>query len=143
MKISIASRAPRLTLETTLEFNELILRIRVPATPLGRASTYHKIRDRESFAFALVSAAVALQMDADTVRDVRIAVGGVATRPWRARTAEQTLVGRPLTAPAARAAGEAALHGARPSDDNRFRIELAARTVADALMIARQRALRA
>ncbi len=127
-------------LETTLGIDELILRIRVPTTPLGRASTYHKIRDRESFAFALVSAAVAVEMHADTVRNVRIAVGGVATRPWRARTAEQTLVGRPLTAQAARAAGDAALHAAKPSDENRFRIELAARTVADALMIAGQRA---
>jgi xanthine dehydrogenase YagS FAD-binding subunit len=127
--------------ETTLEFDELILRIRVPTTPLGRASTYHKIRDREAFAFALASAAVALQMDGDTVRDVRIAVGGVATRPWRARAAEQTLVGRPLTAQTARAAGDAALRGAKASDENRFRIELGARTVADALMIAKQRAL--
>jgi xanthine dehydrogenase YagS FAD-binding subunit len=128
--------------EATLEFNELILRIRVPVTPLGRASTYHKIRDRESFAFALVSAATALQMDADTVRDVRIAVGGLATRPWRARAAEQALVGRPLTAQAARAAGDAALQGAKASDDNRFRIELGAQTIADALMIARQRVSR-
>lgn len=128
--------------ETALEFNELILRIRVTVTPLGRASTYHKIRDRESFAFALVSAAVALQMDGGTVRDVRIAVGGVATRPWRARAAEQTLLGRPLTAQAARASGDAALQGAKGSDDSRFRIELGARTVADALMIAKQRALR-
>jgi xanthine dehydrogenase YagS FAD-binding subunit len=127
--------------ETTLEFDELILRIRVPTTPLGRASTYHKIRDRESFAFALASAAVALQMDGDTVRDVRIAVGGLATRPWRARAAEQTLVGRPLTAQTARAAGDGALRGAKASDENRFRIELGARTVADALMIAKQRAL--
>ncbi len=127
-------------IETALGSAELILRIRVPATPLGRASTYHKIRDRESFAFALASAAVALQMEADTVRDVRIAVGGVATTPWRARRAEQTLVGQPLTARAARAMGEAALHGARPSGANRFRIELGVRTVADALMIARQRA---
>ena len=126
--------------ETTLGFNELILRIRVPATPLGRASSYHKIRDRESFAFALVSAAVALEMDADIVRNVHIAVGGVATRPWRARTAEQTLVGRPLTAQAARATGDAALDGAKASDENRFRIDLATQTVADALIIARQRA---
>jgi xanthine dehydrogenase YagS FAD-binding subunit len=127
-------------IETTLEFNELIVRIRVPRTPLGRASTYYKIRDRESFAFALASAAVALQMDRDLVRDVRIAVGGLATRPWRARAAEQTLVGRPMTAQAARAAGDAALQGAKASDDNRFRIELGARTVTDALMIAKQRA---
>ena len=60
-------------IETVLESSELILRIRVPVTPLGRASTYHKIRDRESYAFALASAAVALQMDGDSVRDVRIA----------------------------------------------------------------------
>jgi xanthine dehydrogenase YagS FAD-binding subunit len=126
--------------ETTLEFNELILRIRVPRTTLGRASTYHKIRDRESFAFALASAAVALQMDGHTVRDVRIAIGGLATRPWRARAAEQTLVGRPLTTQAARAAGAAALRGAKASNDNHFRIELGSRTVADAVMIAKQRA---
>jgi len=128
--------------EATLEFNELILRIRVPVTPLGHASTYHKIRDRESFAFALVSAATALQMDKDTVRDVRIAVGGIATRPWRARAAEQALVGRPLTAQAARAAGDVALQGAKASDDNRFRIELGAQAIADALMIAKQRGSR-
>jgi xanthine dehydrogenase YagS FAD-binding subunit len=128
-------------IDTTLEFNELILRIRVPRTPLGRASTYHKIRDRESFAFALASAAVALQMDRDTVGDVRIALGGLATRPWRVPAAEKILIGRPLTAQAARAAGDAALQGAKASDDNRFRIELGARTVADALMIAKQRAL--
>jgi xanthine dehydrogenase YagS FAD-binding subunit len=127
--------------ETALQFDELVLRIRVPATPLGRASVYHKIRDRESFAFALVSAAVAVEMDADIVRNLRIALGGVATRPWRSRTAEQTLVGRPLTAQAAREAGDAALQGAKPTHENRFRIELAARTVADALMIARKKAI--
>jgi xanthine dehydrogenase YagS FAD-binding subunit len=127
-------------LETTLELGELILRIRVPATPLGRASTYHKIKDRESFAFALASAAVALQMDGDVVREVRIAVGGLATRPWRSRAAEQTLIGRPLRAEAARAAGDAVLQSAIVSRDNRFRKELGARTVADALMIAKQRA---
>ena len=66
-------------LETMLEPGELILRIRVPMTPLGRASTYHKIRDRESYAFALASAAVALQMEGDRVRDARIAIGGLAT----------------------------------------------------------------
>src|SRR5262249_6718920 len=85
-------------METVLEFGELIVRIRVPVTPLGRASTYHKIRDRESFSFALASAATALLMDGETVRDVRIAVGGLTTRPLRARKAEQILVGRRLTA---------------------------------------------
>jgi xanthine dehydrogenase YagS FAD-binding subunit len=126
-------------IETVLEPGELILRIRVPVTPLGRASTYHKIRDRESYAFALASAAVALWMDGDTVRDARIAIGGLATRPWRTRAAEQTLIGRRLTAQSARSAGDTALRGASASKDNSFRIELGARTVADALMIASKR----
>lgn len=126
--------------ETTLKPGELILRIRVPRTTMGRASTYHKIRDRESYAFALASAAVALDMDGDTVRDARIAIGGLATRPWRARAAEQVLAGKTLTPETARKAGDAALEGAKPGHNNHFRIELGARTIADALMIARQRA---
>jgi len=126
-------------LETVLAHDELILRIRVPVTPLGRASTYHKIRDRESYAFALTSAAVGLQMDGDTVTDARVAIGGVATRPWRARDAERALVGRALTPETAREAGDVALRGAVARSGNRFRIELGARTVADALMIAKQR----
>jgi xanthine dehydrogenase YagS FAD-binding subunit len=127
-------------IETVLEPHELILRIRVPATRLGRASTYHKIRDRESYAFALASAAVALLMDGETVRDARIAIGGVATRPWRAREAERILVGRTLSPQAARSAGDAALQGAKAGHDNQFRIELATRTVVDALTIAKRRA---
>jgi xanthine dehydrogenase YagS FAD-binding subunit len=127
-------------LETVLTPDELILRIRVPVTPLGRASTYHKIRDRESYAFALASAAVALQMEGETVREARVAIGGLATRPWRAREAERVVVGRPLTPQAARAAGDAALQDAKATRENRFRIELGARTVVDALMIAKQRA---
>jgi xanthine dehydrogenase YagS FAD-binding subunit len=126
-------------IETTLAADELIVRIRVPVTPLGRASTYHKIRDRESYAFALASAAVALHMDGETVREARVALGGVATRPWRARSAERALVGRPLNAATARAAGDEAFVGARAGRDNGFKIELGARTVADALMIAKGR----
>jgi xanthine dehydrogenase YagS FAD-binding subunit len=127
-------------IETTLDPGELILRIRMPKTRMGRASTYHKIRDRESYAFALASAAVALDLDGDIVRDARIAVGGLATRPWRAGAAERMLVGRRLTARVAREAGDAALEGARPGHQNGFRIELGTRTVADALMIAKRRA---
>lgn len=126
-------------IETMLEHGELILRIRVPKTVLGRASTYHKIRDRESYAFALASAAVALDMDGEMVRAARIALGGLVTRPWRVRAAEQVLVGRALTARSAKEAGDAAMQGARPGRMNAFRIELGARTVADALMIAKQR----
>jgi xanthine dehydrogenase YagS FAD-binding subunit len=126
--------------ETTLRRGEMILRIRVPATSLGRASTYHKIRDRESYAFALASAAVALQLDGDVVRVARIALGGLATRPWRVREAERGLVGQRLTEETARAAGEAAMRGALPGHHNAFRIELGVRTVADALLIAQKRA---
>jgi xanthine dehydrogenase YagS FAD-binding subunit len=133
---------PRTTpgIETTLQHGELILRIRVPKTAMGRGSTYHKIRDRESYAFALASAAIALDMEGETVRSARIAIGGLATRPWRARVAEQALIGNVLTPQTARRAGDAALHGAKPGRDNAFRVELGARTVADALMIAKQRA---
>jgi xanthine dehydrogenase YagS FAD-binding subunit len=127
-------------LETTLGPSELILRIRVPITLMGRASTYHKIRDRESYAFALASAAVALDMEGDTVRAARIAIGGLATRPWRVRAAEEVLTGKTLNQKTARAIGDAALQGARPGRDNAFRIELGARTVAAALMIAKGRA---
>ena len=126
-------------IETTLARGELILRIRVPRTQLGRASTYHKIRDRESYAFALASAAVAVRVQGGTVREARIALGGLATRPWRAPAAERALVGRPLNAETARAAGEAALADARPGRHNDFRIELGVRTVADALLIAQAR----
>lgn len=125
--------------ETTLTPGEIIVRIRVPKTALGRASTYHKIRDRESYAFALVSVAAALRMEGDTVAEARLALGGVATRPWRAREAEATLVGRPFTPDTAREAGEAAFAGARPGRMNGFKVELGIRAVADALSIARER----
>jgi xanthine dehydrogenase YagS FAD-binding subunit len=123
-------------LEFTLQPGEMIIAIVVPKTRAGRASTYHKIRDRESYAFALASAAVALEMDGDRVGRARIALGGVATRPWRATAAEQSLVGQPLTPETALAAGRVALSGATPGHYNRFKIELGARTVADALLIA-------
>jgi xanthine dehydrogenase YagS FAD-binding subunit len=128
--------------ETILASDELIMRIRVPTTSLGRGSTYLKIRDRESYAFALTSAAVALRLDdgGGLVSDARIALGGVATRPWRARDGERTLIGQPLTDATARAAGDAAFTGARPGTDNGFKIELGARTVAEALTIAATRA---
>jgi xanthine dehydrogenase YagS FAD-binding subunit len=127
-------------IETSLAPDELILRIRVPVTALGRASTYLKIRDRESYAFALASAAVALRMDGDTVEDARIAIGGLATKPWRSRVAERVLLGQKLTAQTARGAGDVAMRGARPGRDSPFRVELGARTVANALFIAQERA---
>ncbi|MER9648681.1 xanthine dehydrogenase family protein subunit M [Mesorhizobium sp. M0199] len=126
-------------LEFTLSPGEMIIAIVVPKTAAGRGSTYHKIRDRESYAFALASAAVALEMDGDQVSRAHIALGGVATKPWRAPEAEQALVGQRLTPEIALAAGQAAFRGARPGRHNGFKVELGARTVADALLIAAER----
>ena len=126
--------------ETSLLPNEIITRIRVPVGNIGRASTYHKIRDRESYAFAVVSAAVAVNVEDGVVSDARIALGGVATVPWRARGAEQSLVGRALTPQAAREAGELAFAEAVPREHNAFKVELGANVVRDALLIANGRA---
>jgi xanthine dehydrogenase YagS FAD-binding subunit len=126
--------------EHVLDPDELLLRIRVPVTPAGRGSVYLKIRDRESYAFALASAAVAVTVAGGVVGECRIALGGVATRPWRAGAAEDVLRGQPLTAASARRAGEAAFAGARAGRHNGFRIELGIRTVADAVRIAGERA---
>ena len=134
-------RAPGSTphLETVLADDELIVRIRVPRGPVGRVSTYHKIRDRESYAFALASAAVAVHLQGHRVVDARIALGGVATRPWRAIEAERSLVGLPLTRAAARRAAELAFQGARPLAHNAFKVALGIETVTDALMLAKDR----
>jgi xanthine dehydrogenase YagS FAD-binding subunit len=126
-------------LEFTLAPGEIITAIVVPKTRAGLRSTYHKIRDRESYAFARASAAVALDMDGDRVRRAHIALGGVATKPWRATAAERALAGQRLTPDAALAAGRAAFAGARAGKHNGFKVELGARTVADALMIAAER----
>ena len=126
-------------LETMLAADELIVRIRVPRRPAGRASTYHKIRDRESYAFALASAAVGLQIEDNRVVDARIALGGVATRPWRAAEAERSLIGQPLTRATARRAAELAFAGAKPLEHNAFKVALGIETVADALMLAKDR----
>jgi xanthine dehydrogenase YagS FAD-binding subunit len=133
----LPGRTPHL--ETVLAADELIVRIRVPRTPAARASTYHKIRDRESYAFALASAAVGLQIEANRVVDARIALGGVATRPWRATEAERSLLGQPLTRSTARRAAELAFTGAKPLEHNAFKVALGIETVTDALMLAKDR----
>ncbi|WPB56978.1 FAD binding domain-containing protein [Xylophilus sp. GOD-11R] len=125
--------------ETVLEGDELIVRIRLPRSAAARRSTYHKVRDRESFAFALASAAVALEIGGGRVRDVRIALGGVATRPWRASQAERSLVGASLTRASARRAAELAFADARPLSHNAFKVALGVETVTDALLLARDR----
>lgn len=119
--------------ETTLEEGDLITAFVIPDANWPR-STYLKIRDRESYAYALASAAVALRMDGDNVGDVRIALGGVATIPWRASAAEAILKGRPLTEALANEAAEAAFSKAKTHEHNEYKVELGKRTIVRALM---------
>lgn len=116
-------------IETVLQPGELIVAVALPALPFSARSTYRKVRDRASYAFALVSVAAALDTDGGTVRDVRLALGGVAHKPWRALKAESALRGRPATEAAFRAAIDAELVDAVPLRDNGFKIELASRAV--------------
>jgi xanthine dehydrogenase YagS FAD-binding subunit len=116
-------------LETELEAGELITAVELPVLPAAARSTYRKVRDRASYAFALVSVAAVLELDGGAVSQVRLALGGVAHKPWRATKAEQALTGRPATADSFRAAIEAELADAAPLRDNGFKVELAKRTV--------------
>jgi len=120
-------------IETTLEPGELVTVIDVPAGRHTRRSRYLKIRDRQSYQFALASVAVALDLDGDTVRDARIALGGVATVPWRARDAEEILRGKILDEAAAHRAADLAFAGAEPREHNRFKIPLGKAAVVRAL----------
>ena len=128
------------TIETILEKGEIVTGITVPVVPALKASHYLKARDRESYAFANASAAVGLEMDGDTVRDVRIALGGVAAVPWRAREAEESLKGGPLTEETAREAGRIAFADAQTLKGSEYKIKLGADVVAGALMTALSRA---
>jgi len=116
-------------IETILEPGELITAVELTALPFAARSTYRKVRDRASYIFALVSVAAALELEGDTVKDVRLALGGVAPKPWRAWKAEAALKGRPATAESFRAAAEIELANARPLRDNAFKVELAVRTI--------------
>jgi xanthine dehydrogenase YagS FAD-binding subunit len=120
-------------LEHPLEHGELIVAIEVPATPIARRSVYLKFRDRESYEFALVSVAAAVRVQNGSVADVRLALGGVGTKPWRARRAEQSLLGQPAhQASFAEAAGQE-LAAAAPRPLNAFKVELAQRAIMRAL----------
>jgi xanthine dehydrogenase YagS FAD-binding subunit len=119
--------------EHVMEPGELIVAIELPATPFAARSHYLKLRDRASFTFALVSVAVALELDGTTVRSARVALGGVAPKPWRTRAAEEALVGRVLDDRSVAAAADAAVAGATPQTQNGYKIELTRRAVARAL----------
>jgi xanthine dehydrogenase YagS FAD-binding subunit len=118
----------RADLETVLEPGELITAVQLPPAKLA-AQTYRKVRDRSSYAFALVSVAAALELDGGTIADVRLALGGVAPKPWRARRAEQALRGQPAIESSFLAAADAELADARPLAGNAFKVELARRTL--------------
>jgi xanthine dehydrogenase YagS FAD-binding subunit len=120
--------------DTVLEHGELITAIDLPPLPFASRSRYRKVRDRASYAFALVSVAAALDLDGDVVRDVRIALGGVAHAPWRAGIAEAALRGRPASAENFRRAAEAELAQAVPLRENGFKIPLARNVIVRTLL---------
>jgi xanthine dehydrogenase YagS FAD-binding subunit len=124
--------------ETVLEPGDLILAVRLPgeARMFANHARYLKVRERTSYAFAVVSAAAALRIERGTIRDARLALGGVAAKPWRARAAEKVLAGCNPDPEAFGRAAQAALAEARPSGDNQFKIELAQRILVRALTLA-------
>lgn len=115
-------------LETVLESHEMIVAVEIPASPIGARSTYRKVRDRASYAFALVSVAASLEMRGGRIDHVRIALGGIAPKPWRALRAEAALSGVHATPEAFADAVASELSEAAPQADNAFKVDLAIRT---------------
>jgi xanthine dehydrogenase YagS FAD-binding subunit len=128
--------ANRPDLDTILEPHELIAAVELPEARFVEHRHYLKIRDRASFAFALISVAVGLELDEGAVRDVRIVLGGVAHKPWRAEDAEHHLRDQPLSAERVDAASRMAVAGAKPLAGNAFKVDLARRAVVQALRAA-------
>jgi xanthine dehydrogenase YagS FAD-binding subunit len=119
--------------DATLDDNELIVSVDLPAWRFGNHYSYLKIRDRLSYAFALVSVAAALELEGDTIVSARIALGGVAHKPWRVPEAEALLAGKAADAAQFALAAERLLQGAQGLEGNRFKIELARRAIVRAL----------
>jgi xanthine dehydrogenase YagS FAD-binding subunit len=136
IKLTELHRLPgdRPDLETILKPGELITAVEIPPLAFARRSSYRKIRDRASYAFALVSVAAAIDVADGTVRDVRLALGGVAHKPWRADAAEAALHGAKATEASFRAAAEQELRDAHGYRDNAFKIELAKRAIVATLL---------
>jgi len=122
-------------IENVLEPGELITHVELPPAP-GTMQVYLKLRDRASYEFALASAAVVAKVEGGHIRSVRVAMGGVGTRPWRSHEAEAALTGKTANSAAFRAAAEAALKGAKTHPENAFKVELAKRCVVRALKMA-------
>ncbi|WP_102961412.1 FAD binding domain-containing protein [Mangrovicella endophytica] len=122
--------------ETILTPGEIITGVSIPRGPVARSSTYLKVRDRQSYEFASASAAVGIELDGSTIRDIRIALGGIATVPWRAQAVEEALRGRALDETTIRTASRLAVEGAVAHGGNAYKIELGARVVARAILTA-------
>jgi xanthine dehydrogenase YagS FAD-binding subunit len=123
-------------IETALEPGEMITHVDLPSPVAGARSVYMKLRDRASYEFALASAAVVAKVDGGHIRYVRVAMGGVGTKPWRSHEAEAALMGKPANAEHFRKAAEIALIAAKPRKDNAFKVELAKRCLASTLKLA-------
>ena len=119
--------------DNQLADDELITAVELPAPRFQQHSHYLKIRDRASYAFALISVAAAVELDGDVIRDVRIALGGVAHKPWRDTAVEQSLKGQPVSRENFVAAADAMLRNAQPLAHNAFKIKLARRAIVRAL----------
>ncbi|MBL1178373.1 FAD binding domain-containing protein [Pantanalinema sp. GBBB05] len=123
--------------DSNLEPGELITAIVLPSLPFAQSSVYLKLRDRASYAFALVSVAAAIEVASDRkIQAARLAMGGVAHKPWRLTTAEQFLIGKPAQAETFQQAAEIAMQAAQPLSDNRFKVGLGQRAIRRALTIA-------
>ncbi len=120
--------------DTNLEHGELITAIELPKSNFARNSYYLKVRDRASYAFALVAVAAALEMNGGRIKQARVVLGGVAHKPWRSAEAEAALAGKPASEDSFRQAAEAALAGAKPLAHNAYKVELGKRAVVRALM---------
>ncbi len=123
-------------IENSLEPGELVTYVDLPKPVDGARSVYLKLRDRASYEFALASAAVVAKVEGGRIRYVRVALGGVGTKPWRSHEAEHALEGKPANAATFRAAAEAALAAAHPRTDNAFKVELAKRCLVRSLKLA-------
>ena len=121
--------------ETMLQPGDIITAVTIPASAVARNSTYLKVRDRQSYEFAAASAAVGIELEADgkTVRDIRVALGGVATTPWRARAVEAALLGKVLDIETVEAASQRAMDDAVSQGDNHYKLKLAPRVIARAI----------
>jgi xanthine dehydrogenase YagS FAD-binding subunit len=120
-------------LDNNLAKDELILGVDIPNNKFAKHSYYLKVRDRASYAFALISVAAGLDINNGTIRSARLAMGGVAHKPWRLTKAEQALVGKPATIASFEQAAEVAMQGAKAYNDNAFKLKLAPATLVEAL----------